>query len=98
MHEYGRDQGNSVTGGVVYRGSQLPAIVGRYVYGDYGSGRVWAISWNGSSVTGNVELDTLSAGPVAFGEDNDAEILIDAMPKKLADLKPAGTVPPLLVM
>lgn len=75
VHEYGRDQGNSVTGGVVYRGSQLPALVGRYVYGDYGSGRVWAISWNGSSVTGNVELDTAD-GPVAFGEDNDAEILI----------------------
>src|SRR5262249_10363542 len=35
--------GQSVTGGVVYRGTRVPALYGKYVYGDYASGRVWAL-------------------------------------------------------
>ncbi len=33
----------SITGGFVYRGDALPNLVGRYIYGDYASGRVWAL-------------------------------------------------------
>jgi hypothetical protein len=32
-----------VTGGAVYRGSEIPDLVGWYVYADYCSGRVWAL-------------------------------------------------------
>jgi glucose/arabinose dehydrogenase len=39
---YGRTGGASVTGGFVYRGSQVPAAVGRYFFGDFASGRVWS--------------------------------------------------------
>jgi uncharacterized repeat protein (TIGR03806 family) len=42
--EYGRAQGYSVTGGYVYRGTAIPALVGRYVFGDFGSGRIWHIA------------------------------------------------------
>lgn len=42
--EYGRSEGFSVTGGHVYRGSAIPALVGRYVFGDFGSGRIWHIA------------------------------------------------------
>ncbi len=38
------DIGNSITGGIVYRGTALPALAGRYVFGDYNSGRIWALS------------------------------------------------------
>ena len=41
--EYGRDQGISVTGGFVYRGSAIPELCGAYVFGDYGSGTIWAL-------------------------------------------------------
>lgn len=41
---YGRDEGISVTGGFVYRGDALPALAGDYVFGDFGSGRVWALA------------------------------------------------------
>ena len=41
--EYGHDEGCSVTGGAVYRGAAQPALVGRYVFADYCSGRVWTL-------------------------------------------------------
>ncbi len=33
----------SVTGGVVYRGSRVPRLAGRYVFGDFCSGEVWTL-------------------------------------------------------
>ena len=41
--EYDHDQGCSVTGGTVYRGSAFPALQGWYVLSDYCSGTFWAI-------------------------------------------------------
>ncbi|HWH14340.1 MAG TPA: PQQ-dependent sugar dehydrogenase [Miltoncostaeaceae bacterium] len=41
--QYGRDRGVSVTGGYVYRGPAVPALRGRYLFADYGTGRVWSI-------------------------------------------------------
>jgi len=41
---YGREEGISVTGGVVYTGRAVPALVGQYVFADYGSGRLWALT------------------------------------------------------
>lgn len=43
VSEYGRDHGVSVTGGLVYRGSRLPELEGSYIFGDFGSGRIWAL-------------------------------------------------------
>jgi glucose/arabinose dehydrogenase len=41
--EYGRTEGQSVTGGVVVTGARTPALKGRYVFGDFVSGRLWAL-------------------------------------------------------
>ena len=43
VSEYGRSEGTTVTGGYVYRGSAISALVGRYVFGDFGSGQLWHI-------------------------------------------------------
>jgi len=40
---YGHDLGCSVTGGYVYRGDAIPELRGWYVYGDFCSGRIWAV-------------------------------------------------------
>jgi glucose/arabinose dehydrogenase len=39
----------SVTGGVVYRGSEVPEVAGSYLYGDFCSGELWALPVDGSS-------------------------------------------------
>ena len=49
IHAYGREEGISVTGGFVYRGSRMPSLGGRYLFGDWGTGRLWALAWDPSS-------------------------------------------------
>ena len=48
--EYGRDAGCSVTGGYVYRGNSLPSLAGAYVFGDFCSGKIWGLRYDGESV------------------------------------------------
>ena len=44
IHAYPHTDGRSVTGGHVYRGCLFPNLVGKYIFGDYVSGRVWALT------------------------------------------------------
>ena len=39
--EHHHTEARSLTGGVVYRGDQLPELDGAYVYGDYATGKIW---------------------------------------------------------
>jgi hypothetical protein len=48
--QYTHDDGCSVTGGYVYRGSAVPALRGRYVFGDYCSGTIWSIPATGGAL------------------------------------------------
>lgn len=50
LAEYGRAEGCSVTGGSVYRGSALPSLAGVYVFGDFCSGKIWGLRYDGESV------------------------------------------------
>jgi glucose/arabinose dehydrogenase len=49
--EYSHGEGCSVTGGAVYRSCEVPAWSGMYTYGDYCSGRLYGLVWDGSAVT-----------------------------------------------
>jgi glucose/arabinose dehydrogenase len=40
---YPHTDGCSITGGYVYRAGEMPALRGRYVYGDFCSGRIWSL-------------------------------------------------------
>ena len=77
MTEYGHDAtgGSAITGGYVYRGAALPALRGLYVFGDFGSGRVWTHT---PGATG-MQRSLLSATGLAissFAEDRAGEILL----------------------
>ena len=79
--EYGHDVGCSVTGGVVYRGSEVPALEGTYLYADYCSGRVYGIDAEDPGA-GPREL-TAALGPRirdvrSFGVDAGGEVYLAA--------------------
>ena len=67
-HGNATNQGFSVTGGVVYRGTNLPALGGAYVFADYVSGHVWALRANGTNVVPFSHLLT-DGGIAGFGLD-----------------------------
>ena len=76
ISEYGRSLGQSITGGFVYRGSAIPALVGWYVFGDFGSGRIFAVP--ADSQTGTAPTDLLSSGLSisTFAEGIDGELYV----------------------
>ncbi len=43
IFEYEHPTGKSITGGYTYYGKQIPSLYGSYIYGDFISGRVWAL-------------------------------------------------------
>jgi glucose/arabinose dehydrogenase len=67
--EYDHSQGCSVTGGYVYRGDQTPSLQGYYIYGDYCSGNIWALAYDGNVVTDNILLVDSGLSITSFGED-----------------------------
>jgi uncharacterized repeat protein (TIGR03806 family) len=73
---YAHELGNSVTGGVVYRGNSIPQLQGKYIFADYGSGRLWAIQ---SDEQGQREIQLLlnnNNGISSFTQDEQGEILV----------------------
>jgi len=74
--EYGRDSGCSITGGYVYRGKQLPSLYGAYVYGDFCSGRLWALRFDGEKVTESISLADTTLNISSFGVDDEEELYV----------------------
>ncbi len=70
--EYGHgsrsNQGNSITGGLVYRGSRIASLVGAYLFADYASGNLWWLRHEGADA---IQWENIGreSGISAFGED-----------------------------
>ncbi len=78
IKDYGRDIGQCVTGGYVYRGRKFPALEGLYIYGDFASRKIWALrcEGNGKPVTFDAELLSVPFNISAFGEDREGELYV----------------------
>ncbi len=63
----------SVTGGYVYRGTRSPALVGKYIYGDYCSGELFVAERQENTAQVVATLDT-SYSISSFGEDASGEL------------------------
>ena len=76
VYTYTHDEGCSVTGGYVYRGSAIAPLEGTYVFGDYCSGDLWGLVRGPDGQAERIDLgvsvprNTL----VSFGEDADGEL------------------------
>ncbi len=74
--EYAHAEGCSVTGGYVYRSTRVRALVGRYVFGDYCSGRIWTLAESPGARWVMVPLLESRMRISSFGEDQDGELYI----------------------
>ena len=67
---------HSITGGFVYRGKNIPALEGKYIFGDYVSGRVFALETKGGRAVKNTLLADRVGQISAFGTDAAGELYI----------------------
>lgn len=74
--EHHHSEARSLTGGVVYHGQKLPALRGMYIYGDYSTGKVWAIRNEGGSITPPIEIADTSFQLTGFAIDAAGELLL----------------------
>lgn len=74
--EYGRSLGSSVSGGYVYRESRVPELEGKYIYADFVSGRIWALTYDGTNPASNEEIHDASFNIPAFGTSENEDFFI----------------------
>jgi glucose/arabinose dehydrogenase len=74
--EYDHSLGRSVTGGYVYRGTAIADLVGWYVFGDFGSGKLFAVTADSVPVAVPDVLLESGLSIVTFGEGADGELYV----------------------
>ncbi len=99
-HGNGNYQGNSVTGGIFYRGDNFPELFETYIFADYTSGRIWSLrevqsAWKATLLATDNNI-------VAIAEDprNGSPLFLDIADGRIKTLLRTGTAgpppPPLL--
>lgn len=86
IFDYGRSTGGCIIGGYVYRGSAIPSLQGKYIFGDFNSGRIFSLDFDGTTASNFQDITsqlfpTRSGGftlqsPSSFGEDANGELYI----------------------
>jgi uncharacterized repeat protein (TIGR03806 family) len=74
VSEYDHSLGSSVTGGYVYRGGAIAGLSGRYVFGDFASGRIWVADPQGGLAP--IPIAETNHAISSFGEGLDGEIYV----------------------
>ena len=76
IFEYDHEVGKSITGGLVYRGTEVPDLQGYYLYADYVSGKVWGLKYDLDSrrVTANRHIAGDNVPVITFGDDAAGEV------------------------
>jgi glucose/arabinose dehydrogenase len=79
--DYDRTVGTTITGGYVYRGSLAPSLTGKYIFGDFGTGKIFTANPDGTGFQNATSLfdppgaQSISS-PSSFGEDAAGELYI----------------------
>jgi glucose/arabinose dehydrogenase len=75
---YGREEGSTIIGGYVYRGTAFPELAGAYLFGDYGSGTLWALSAAEAVTAGSAPYEAVGAmdggNLSSFAQDDAGEL------------------------
>lgn len=73
--EYPHGDDCSITGASVYRGCQVPGWAGTYLYGDYCSGKVYGLVWDGNTVQDLGEVASQADRILGFGTTGFGDVL-----------------------
>lgn len=81
VYAYGREEGASITGGYVATGPAAPALSGAYVFGDFVSGRLWALDLSPAALAKGGDAPISSLGrwplqPATFGRDSRGDLYV----------------------
>lgn len=76
ISEYDHNEGQSIIGGFVYRGSAIPELQGVYVFGDFVSGTIWEVFPDDNGGFARRELIDSDLGLVSFAEGADGELYV----------------------
>ena len=82
----------AVISGFVYRGARIPDLVGRYVHGDFCSGKLWAARDLGGSWVQELAEPT-APQVISFGEDAEGELHLVTAPGELHRIESPPTGP-----
>jgi glucose/arabinose dehydrogenase len=74
--DYERSLGKSITGGYVYRGDTMPDLQGRYVYGDFVSGRIWSLDAMNPDDPNVTDMMKYNIAISSFSESPDGELYV----------------------
>ncbi|WP_061215649.1 PQQ-dependent sugar dehydrogenase [Leptospira santarosai] len=79
IYEYGREEGQSITGGYVYSNSEISDLNGKYVFADFVSGRIWALELPEQSGQPAKKVYSLGKWPMlvsSFGRDSAGKVYL----------------------
>lgn len=74
--EYDHSEGSAVIGGYVYHGAAIPALQQAYIFGDFGSGRIWELQETQPGQFTRVLLLSTGRNLSSFGQDQAGEIYV----------------------
>ncbi len=75
IFQYSHSEGQSVTGGYVYRGKKITEWVGKYIFADFSSGKLWATALASKGFKISAVM-MLNKQPSSFGEDEAGELYL----------------------
>ncbi|MBJ95835.1 MAG: dehydrogenase [Rickettsiales bacterium] len=90
IYEYTRRDGRAVIGGYFYGGSAIPALKGKYIFGDHISGALWALDLptNNGQPAAITALGSFGGTWTTFGRDLDGELYVATNEGQLRKLVP----------
>ena len=88
LHSYPHTDGIAVIGGFVYRGSLVPSLVGSYIFGDFGSGRIWMLTETTPGTWTRTDLASSGRAISSFGRDQNGELYVVDYGGSILQVKP----------
>lgn len=77
-HDTSPEGGFSISGGIVYRGSDLPGLQGQYLFADYVFPKLWALDTTGDEPQASLIVSSIP-NVVSINEDASSEVLVTSL-------------------